>query len=75
MLKLGLRNEGGTGPSAKDQYVEPARMVGDDQRVSLEWIAFKARPDTGDKARMAQEPWRPARFPQHQLRQQVRLYV
>ena len=75
MLKLGLGNEGAACPTAKDQDVEPAHMVGDDQRVRLERISFEARPDAGDQPGMAQEPPRPCRLAKQRLRQKVRRHI
>ena len=48
MFELGLGYEGAARPTAKDQYVEPARMVGDNQRVGRKRISFQSRPYAGD---------------------------
>lgn len=75
MFELALGNEGRSCPPAKDQYVEPAGVIGDYQRVGSERASFEPRTDTGDQAGMAQEPRRPSGPAQQPFRQQVRRHI
>ena len=60
-FKFRLGNEGRPGPAAKDQYVEPAGVIGDDKCVRLERRTLDARADAGDQCCMLQETPGPAR--------------
>jgi hypothetical protein len=56
-----LGNERRPAPPAEDQYVEPARVVGDDECVRLEPLTLNPRADAGDDAGVSQEARRPGR--------------
>lgn len=64
-------DEGAPGVSAKDQYIEPAHMVGNDEAVRRERMPHYLDPDSEIMRRGRQEPTGPVRAAQDQLRSDV----
>ena len=54
-LELRLGYERGPGPAAEQEDVEPARVIGNDQRMRFQPRSLDPRADAGDQSRVTQE--------------------
>jgi len=67
MPEIVLRDECRPGRSAKNQYVEPADVIADQQGVRIECIADDNGPGTHDARGDSKEPLRPGRLAEETL--------
>lgn len=67
MAKLVLRNEGGPERAAKDEDIEPAGMIGDEERVPPWAMPRDRRPNADYPRRRCEEPSWPRRTTEDQL--------
>jgi hypothetical protein len=67
MPEIVLRDECRPSRSAKNQYVEPADVIADQQGVRIECIADDNGPGTHDARRHSKEALRPSRFAEEML--------
>src|SRR5947208_1969948 len=67
MAELVFRHERATGGSAENQYVEPARVVADQQAVRTDWRFVAPDPRTDNPRSCSEEARRPGRSAQQRL--------
>ena len=67
MPEIVLRDECRPGRSAKNQYVEPADVIADQQGVRIECIADDKGPSTHNARGDSKEPLRPSRLAEEML--------
>ena len=68
MAELVLGDKGAAGRAAEHENVEPADMVGDDQRMRLKRDSGCPRARAADPGRGPEESWRPWRAAEKRLR-------
>ena len=71
MSELVLRHEGAAGGAADHQDVEPADVVGDEQRVAADWCSFQSGARADDPCRGCEKAARPARGAEQRFRNDV----